>query len=163
MSAVRRLQRGAEQHGWKVALALALVLGLFGALDLVGGAADLQDGETVLIHALTGKSWDELQAADPVAAHLIEWKSRSDGATLLALAVLGAAVCLTGFRSGQRWAWYAVWTLPAWAVITVVSVLLAIRHPEYGLPVPVISGSVLAVTWGAVLRLSWSRYLGRRR
>lgn len=162
MSAFRRLQHGLERHGWTVILALILVLGVFGALDLAGGAGDLQNGEAVLMHSLTDTSWNDLQVADQGAARLVDWKYRSDGATLLALAVLGAAVCLTGLRRGERWAWLVLWTLPAWAAVTVVSVLLAIRHPGYGTPVPVISGAVLFAIWCVVLALSSPRYLRQR-
>lgn len=51
-----------ERHAWKVLLGVSLLLGIFGVGDMVGGASDLQNGETVLMHSLTGMSWNELQA-----------------------------------------------------------------------------------------------------
>ena len=59
------------------------------------------------MHSLTGMSWNELQAASPAAVNLVNWKFRSDGTALFTMAALVMAVCLTGFRRGQRWAWYA--------------------------------------------------------
>ena len=98
-----------ERHAWKVLLGVSLLVGFFGVGDMLGGAADLQNGETIMMHSLTDISWDELQAASPNAANLIDMKFRTDGASLVTIAVLSTAICLTGFRHGQRWAWYALW------------------------------------------------------
>ena len=61
-----------EHHAWKVLFGVSLVLGLFGIGDMLGGASDLQNGETIMMHSLTDMSWNELQAANPNAAHLID-------------------------------------------------------------------------------------------
>lgn len=147
-----------ERHAWKVLFGVSLILGLFGAGDMLGGASDLQNGETIMMHSLTDMSWNELQAASPNAAHLIDMKFRTDGATLAAFAVLSAAICLTGFRRGQRWAWYALWALPAWLALTVFFVFNAVKHPRYGTPVPVISGSILFVVCAIFLALSYRKF-----
>ena len=91
-----------ERHAWKVLLGVSLVIGIFGVGDMLGGTADLQNGETVMMHSLTGTSWNELQAASPNAANLIDMKFRTDGASLTTIALLSIAVCLTGFRQGSR-------------------------------------------------------------
>lgn len=147
-----------ERHAWKVLLGVSLVIGLFGLLDMTGGASDLQNGETVLMHSLTGMSWNELKAASPAAANLIDWKFRSDGATLFTLAVLAIAICLGGFRRGQRWAWYALWVIPVWLALNTIFILLAVSHPGYGTPVPVISGAIFFVLWALMLGLSYRKY-----
>jgi hypothetical protein len=149
-----------SRHAWKVLLALSLLIGFFGLMDLAGGAADLQNGEAVLMHSLTGMSWTELQAASPAAAHLVDWKFRSDGATLLVLGVLASAVCLGGFRQRQRWAWYALWAVPGWVALTVISLLSAVAYPGYGTPVPMVSGSIIFVVWSAALGLTWRSFWG---
>ena len=46
-------------------------------------------GEGVLFNRLTGMTWDGLQAADPAAAHMIDYQVRASGAGLL---ILGASV-----------------------------------------------------------------------
>jgi hypothetical protein len=91
-----------ERHAWKMLLVVILFLGFFGVSDMVGGASDLQNGETVLMHSITGMSWNDLQAASPRVANLIDEKFRSDGATLATIALLSMAVILTGFRRGER-------------------------------------------------------------
>ncbi len=146
-----------QRHAWKGLVAVSAITGLFGGTDIIGGASNLQNGETVLMHSLTGMSWNELQAASPAAAHLIDWTFRANGAMLLILGGLEVAICLGALRQGQRWAWYALWAGPLWMSFTVISILTSITHPGYGTPVPVISGSILGVISAAVLALSYPR------
>jgi hypothetical protein len=40
-------------------LGTCLLIGLFGVSDMVSGASDLQKGEKVLMHSLTGTSWND--------------------------------------------------------------------------------------------------------
>jgi hypothetical protein len=101
-----------ERHAWNVLLGVILLLGFFGVSDMVGGASDLQNGETVLMHSITGMSWNELRAASPKVANLIDLKFRSEGTSLATIDLLNMFVCLIGFRRGERWAWYALWALP---------------------------------------------------
>ena len=147
-----------ERHAWKVLLGVSLLVGFFGVGDMLGGASDLQNGETIMMHSLTDMSWNELQAADPNAANLIDLKFRTDGASLVMIAALSATICLTGFRRGQRWAWYALWALPAWMALTVFFVFNAVKYPRYGTPVPVISGSILFVVCATCLGLSYRKF-----
>ena len=152
-----------ERHAWKVLLGVSIVLGLFGLMDMGGGAADLQNGETVLMHSLTDMSWQEMQAASPDAAHMIDQKWRSDGATLFMVALLSGAICLTAFRRGERWAWYALWALPAWMALVAIILWTSIVYPQYGIPVPVISGSILGTLCALFLLGSYRAFLPRVR
>ena len=147
-----------ERYAWIVLLGVSIILGLFGVGDMLGGAADLQNGETVLMHSLTGMSWNELQAASPGAANLIDQKFRSDGASLTTLALLSSVICLMGFRRRERWAWVALWAVPAWMALTVFFVSSAVRYPAYGTPIPVISGSIFIVLWAGSLLLCYRSF-----
>lgn len=147
-----------ERHAWIGLLVVIFFIGLFGIGDLLDGASNLQNGETVFMHNLTGTSWDELRGADPAAANLIEEKFRSEGASLFILAVLTLVICLTGFRRGERWAWFGLWSIPLWLVLNTINLLTAITHPEYGTPVPVISGAVFLVAWVTMLGLSYRKF-----
>jgi hypothetical protein len=151
-----------ERHAWKVLFGVSLILGFFGVGDMQSGASNLQNGETVMMHGLTDMSWNELQAANPNAAHLIDTIFRMNGATLAVLAALSAVICVMGFRRGQRWAWYALWALPAWMALTVFFVFNAVKHPRHGTPVPVISGSVLFVVCAAALALSYRKFFKKQ-
>ena len=143
-------------------LGVSLIVGFFGVGDMLSGASDLQNGETILMRSVTDMSWNELQAANPNAAHLIDTLFRTNGATLAMLAALSAAICLTGFRRGQRWAWYALWALPAWMALTVFFVFTAVKQPSYGTPVPVISGSVLFAMCAICLALSYRKFFKKQ-
>lgn len=155
---MRKTETFFERHAWKILLVVIIVTGLFGLSDMVGGASDLQNGETVLMHSITGMSWNELQAESPEAANLIEWKFRTDGASLFTIALLSGLVLLTGFRRVEHWSWVALWALPLWLALTVLFTSNAIQHPGYGLPVPILSGSILFLLWLAFLALTYRKF-----
>ncbi len=147
-----------DRHAWKILLGVSLLLGFFGVGDMVGGASDLQNGETVFMHSITGMSWNELQAANPRVANLIDVKFRMDGASLTTIALLSIIICLTGFRRGERWAWYALLALPLWMMLSVFFILMVNKQPGSGTPVPVISGSILTMICFSMLGLSYHKF-----
>ena len=147
-----------ERMAWIGLLAVSAIIGVFGVGDMLGGARDLQNGETVMMHSLTGLSWNEVQAASPGAANLIDWKFRTDGATLAVVAGLCLAIGLTGFRRGERWAWGALWALPAWMGLTAYFTVSAVRYPNFGTPIPAISGSILGAVCVLCLAASYRRF-----
>jgi hypothetical protein len=147
-----------DRHAWKVLLLVSLLIGFFGVSDMVGGASDLQNGETVLMHSITGMSWNELKAVSPRVANLIDVKFRMDGAAITTVALLSIAVCLTGFRRGERWAWVALWAIPLWTMLTAFFILTVNKLPGSGTPVPVISGPILSVICVSMLGLSYRKF-----
>jgi hypothetical protein len=147
-----------ERHVWKVLFALSLVIGIFGVSDMLGGASDLQNGETILMHSLTGTSWNQLQATGPNAANLIDAKFRTEGASLTTIALPSIAISVIGFRQGRRWAWYVLWAMPVWLALTVLFIRGAVEQSDYGTPVPIISGSILFVSWVTLLALSYRKF-----
>jgi hypothetical protein len=146
------------RHAWKILLGVSLLIGFFGVSDMVGGASDLQNGETVYMHSITGMSWNELQEESPKVANLIDVKFRQDGAALTTIALLSMAVCWSGFRRGERWAWVALWALPLWSIMTVFFILMVEKLPGSGTPVPAISGSILSVICVSILGLSYRKF-----
>lgn len=147
-----------ERHAWKIMLVVILFLGFLGVGDMVGGASDLQYGETVFMHSITGMSWNELQSTSPRVANLIDLKFRTDGAAIATIALLSMAVCLISFRRGERWAWFALWLPALWMLSTVLFLLMADKLPGYGTPVPIISGSILSAIWISMLGLSYRKF-----
>jgi hypothetical protein len=148
-----------ERHAWKILLGVIVVIGLFGVGDMLNGAADLQNGEKVYMTGVTGMTWNELQAASPTVARLINTLFRTNGATLTTLALLALSICLTAFRKGERWAWFAMWLLPVWMLLTVFFISRVEKMPGAGVPVPVISGTILFVIFAVPLLLSGRRFL----
>lgn len=56
----------------------------------------------------TGYSWPELVATAPKAAEYATLLFRMFGTYGVALSVLAIAIAATGFRRGERWAWWAL-------------------------------------------------------
>ena len=151
--------RFSERHAWKVFAAIGVIIALFGAGDIGSGGASFQSGEGVLFTSLTGTTWDELRAADPGAAKMIDYLWRAEGAVLVVAGMLTFAISLTALRRGDRWAWYAMWVFPLW--IGLVYLVFWISQPDLstGIPVPLLSGTVFLAVTVATLVLSQGRYL----
>ena len=147
-----------ERHAWKILLGVIGLTGLFGLSDMVGGASDLQNGETVFMHSITGMSWNELHAQSPRLANMIELMLKMDGAALTLVSLLSMAICLTSYRKGERWAWFALWVIPLWYLLIAFFIQSVDKLPNSGTPVPVISGSILASICVAALGLSYRKF-----
>ena len=68
----------------------------------------------------TGGSWSELATADPMTARYMEVLFRMYGIFNLVFGLMAAAITVTAFRRGERWAW---WTLLVGNTITLVSAM----------------------------------------
>jgi hypothetical protein len=150
-----------ERYAWAIFTGLSVVIVVFGLGDIASGGSTYESGEAVLFNSLTGTTWSDLRATDPGAANLIDYLVRAGGGELLVVGLLSLAICLTGLRRGERWAWLAMWVWPLWVALVIPLLLGAARTPGAGVPVPVISGSVVFVIAVATLLLSSRRYLLR--
>lgn len=151
-----------DRHAWKVLLGVIALIVFFGIGDMLGGASDLQYGEKVYMTGVTGMTWNELQTTSPAVARLIDTIFRTSGASLTTVALLSLVICLNGFRRRERWAWYALWALPLWMLLTVFFVATVEKQPGAGTPVPVISGSILFVISTSMLLLSSPGFFRRK-
>ena len=115
MTAVRSI-KGYGKYGWAI-------LFVFWALHLVLSARDflpnLQDlclpcapGAQTPILAVTGTTWSQLVASNPRFASFLASTLVDDGISGVGLAVFGMIVSLTGYRKGEKWAWYVSWSMP---------------------------------------------------
>jgi hypothetical protein len=153
--------RFVERHAWKVFAGLSLIVILFGIGDLLQGGETFRSGESVLFQAITGNTWDELVAADPAAARLIDQQVRSTGGILIVMGLLSLAVCVTALRRGERWAWYSMWIWPLWFLLIYATFWTV--QPDFGggVPVPLVSGTIFLVITVVTLALSYRRYRGQ--
>lgn len=105
------------KYGWWV------ILFVFWALHLVLSARDffpnLQDlclpcapGAQTPILAVTGMAWSQLVSSNPKFASFLASTLVDDGISGVGLAVFGMVVSLTGYRKGEKWAWYISWSMP---------------------------------------------------
>ena len=108
--------KGYGKYGW-------IILLVFWALHLILSARDffpsLQDlclpcapGAQTPIQAVTGLTWSRLVSMDPKFASFLGSTLIDDGISGVGLAVFGMVVSLTGYRKGEKWAWYVSWSMP---------------------------------------------------
>lgn len=136
-------ERAYEKFGWIILLAVAIIFALFGVGDIVQGAA----ADPAIVEGITGMTPEEIGAAEPRVLVLINQQVRSSGAAFLILGLLLAAIAWTSYRRGERWAWYALWTLPLLNVFIFFIMYTSVDFSTGILPPPLLSAPVfLAIT-----------------
>jgi LPXTG-motif cell wall-anchored protein len=105
----------------------------------------------------TGIAWTELSSAYPSVATQFSMAQQSSLVTTLAVGLFSLAVTYFAFRSGQRWAWFAMWILPASMILGNVS--LAQTENQAGIAVLVGAFILLAV---AGLLLSYRKFFQKQ-
>jgi hypothetical protein len=147
---VTRLQR----HGWWVLVLFAVLIVVSGAMDVVMGAA----GDRVVAMGLTGRTHAELIAESPDAFRLYDFTRRTQAWALVTLGLLLLGILLGPYRRGDRWAWRAMWLLPAWSLSVPAMYLVFGLVPGTPPPPPLISGSIVGVISILVLVLDRGRF-----
>lgn len=126
------------RHAWKVLLGLAVVIGLFGVGDLIFGL----EADPAIPVGVAGLTPDEIRETSEPLARLIDLQVTSGAVQLISMSALWSVIILLPFRHGERWAWYAMWTFPAWSLSVAVIFLLVDLQPDVPPPPPAISGWV---------------------
>lgn len=139
-----------RRHGWKVLFGLAVVIGLFGVGDVVRGI----DADPAIPHAVTGLTVAEIRQTSPELARMIDLQVRAGGLHLLVMGLLWCVILWGPFRRGERWAWYTMWTFPAWGLAVSVSFLFIDLAPGVAPPPPAVSGWVFFALAGLLLLAS---------
>jgi hypothetical protein len=147
-----------ERHAWKVLLFFAVWMALIGVPDILVGGSFYQEAEGTSLGAITGMTWEQLEAASPNATAMIDFKMRLGGVQFLFLGLFSMAIVLTGFRRGERWAWYTMWLDPLFLGLHSLVILSAYKYPEAGIPVPLVSGPVVLVITALTLALSYRKF-----
>jgi TRAP-type mannitol/chloroaromatic compound transport system permease large subunit len=137
---------------------LAATSVLFGVGDINEGGATFGAGEHVLFQSISGTTWEQAVGTSPQTAQMIDHMVRQGGLHLAMVGALTLVILFTGFRGGERWAWYAMWL---WVVLLAINPILIFRDLKYGgsdLPVPVVSGSISLVVILLMLALSYRKF-----
>ncbi len=103
------MERFHEKYGWVIYLALGL-------LWLVVGLNQVFLPDTLMgdeVQRVTSMSLSELETLNPVAIELVRFLFGAIGNLKISWSLLVLAVTLTGYRKGERWAWYTLWLCPA--------------------------------------------------
>lgn len=135
------------RHGGKFLLGLVLVIGLFGVGDLLFGL----DADPAIPEGVAGMSPAEIRELFPNLGRLADLQVRAGGIQLIVVSTLWTFVLLVPFRQRERWAWWAMWTFPAWTLGVAVMFLLVEMEPGHPTPPPAISGWIFFVAASLLL------------
>lgn len=144
--------------GMGILLFVSVVLVLFGVGDIRQG----QDADPAIANAHIGKDWEQVKVDSPDEARLIDLHTRAGGLHLVVMGLLAGLVTWMAFRKGERWAWFALWLLPAWSFAVFLMNFLSERSPDFPPPPPMISGPIFAGILVLGLALSARRFFGKR-
>src|SRR2546426_6695266 len=97
-------------------------------------------GAQTAIQSSTGMTWSQLTSTNPRFASFLASTLVDDGISGVGLAIFGMIVSLTGFRRGEKWAWYVSWAMPIGILAAQLNVYL-------------LTASVLVIVLGVVLVL----------
>ena len=97
-------------------------------------------GAQTAIQSSTGMTWSQLTSTSPRFANFLASTLVDDGISGVGLAIFGMIVSLTGFRRGEKLAWYVSWSMPIGILAAQLNVYL-------------LTGSVLVIVLGVVFVL----------
>lgn len=109
---------GLQRFAWVLLAITGLPFVMFGISALLFGLSSSDTpvglpGGPDAVASIIGVPWDEVLAEDETAVTLLRGVSRVAGLAFLALGILVLTVAVIPFRRGQRWAWLALWVVPA--------------------------------------------------
>jgi hypothetical protein len=110
-------QAGRRTPWWQTASWIGLIL--LGAFNIFAAASDLAAAARTglpsdhagTFAAITGRTWTSFNAAQPGVAHYVTLVERGYALHELVFAILFLTIVTIPLRTGQRWAWWASWTV----------------------------------------------------
>ncbi|MGH2381337.1 MAG: hypothetical protein ACRDG7_08965 [Candidatus Limnocylindria bacterium] len=143
-----------RRHSWWGLFAIAVLFVLFGIGDLLIGFT----WDPGIPLGLVGLTPAELESQSAAGYRMLEFGTRGGGLNLIVIGVLFMAVLLAGVRRSQRWAWWTMWSMPAWmasgVLLNLAFGVAAGRAP----PPPMISGLILTIVAAMILLVSAPRF-----
>ncbi len=97
-----------EKYAWLIYIALGLLWVVVGLTQVFLPEALIGNESQLVIRM----SFSELEASSPVATELIRWLYGALGLLKTSWSLLVLAITLTGYRRGEKWAWYTLWLVP---------------------------------------------------
>jgi hypothetical protein len=143
-----------RRNAWWGLVFMSVVVVMFGITDiLVGSASD----EGIPL-GLIGMSSSELRAESEAGYRIFDFFTRSQGLVLFVLGLLSTAILLFAYRRELRWAWWSMWTLPAWSAGVLTLYLVAGVDPAQPPPPPMLSAPIFLVVTAAIQLISAPRF-----
>lgn len=118
---ISRSDKWYQKNAWILLSGLSLPFLIFGISALLFGVGLSNfpvgiPGGPDAVESLTGMTWTETLAGNPAAVTLFRGVSRVAGLALVGFATFVLVVSVVSYRQRQRWAWFALWTVPAFMV-----------------------------------------------
>lgn len=145
------------RNAWKVIFGLYMLILVLGVGEFLSG----QSGDPGMVEAVSGISWEELRISNPGIADLLDVETRIIGSLWVGLGLIGAAVSLTGFKRGEKWAWWSMWSLPLVMALILGTFLSANLAPEAPTPPALFSAPITIAIAALTLLLSFRRFFPR--
>ncbi len=103
------MERPWVKYGWVVYLFLGLLWLVVGLTQVFNPDGLLEDEA----QHVTDMSLSEHEASCPEATELVRFLFGAVGMLKTSWSFLVLAITLTGYRRGEKWAWYTMWLVPA--------------------------------------------------
>ena len=103
-----RSEKVYEKYAWIIIFAIGLITLLTGIPHIMGVNTDPTTAEGII-----GMTLDELKASNPGFFNLYDFYFRFGGLSDMAFGFLVTVISATAYRMGKRWAWYSIWSIPA--------------------------------------------------
>lgn len=98
-----------ERHAWMIFVALGLLWLVVGIIAVFQPEGIFEnDAESV-----TDMPWGELEASSPEAADFVVFVYGQMGLLKISWSFFVLVITVTGYRAGERWAWYTMLSVPA--------------------------------------------------
>ncbi|MCW4037564.1 MAG: hypothetical protein NWF13_02380 [Candidatus Bathyarchaeota archaeon] len=128
------MERVYEKYAWLLFLAVGLLWMVFGLVQVFSPDGLLETDAQLI----TGMSWNELKASSPVATDLVRFHYELMGLLKTSWSLFVLAITLTGYRKGEKWAWYTLWLAPlvlVWNAIFNVSFVGDVNRALQSIPI----------------------------
>lgn len=116
MEVTARAERAWGRHAWWIFFILGVLTIIAAPINLAGNPPDPPSPQ-----ATTGMSLHEMTGKIPGLDIYVASISRQLGNFMLAMGVLLAAIAAIPYRKGERWAWFALWTVPVLLTIQTIN------------------------------------------
>lgn len=151
---IRNQESFLARNAWKMIFGLYILILVLGVGEFRSG----QSGDPGMVEAVSGTSWEELKTSYPEMADLLDVETRIIGSLWVGLGLIGAAVSLTGFKRGEKWAWWAMWSLPLVMALILGTFLNVDLVPETATPPALFSAPITITISGIALLLSIRKF-----
>ena len=108
------MERVNEKYGWLMFLALGLLWLVVGLYQIFLPRELLGDDILLVLNL----PLSDLEVSSPAAMDFVFWLYGSLGLLKVSWSLFVLAITLTGFRNGEKWAWYTLWLVPILLVTT---------------------------------------------